>query len=218
MSLTSLGAPATAGVVGSPYAITPSAATGGSFDIANYTPTYVAGALTVTAAPLTITADDGTKVYGDVFGLVGTAFTSSGLKNGETIGPVSLTSLGAPATAGVVGSPYAITPSAATGGGFDIANYTPTYVDGALTVLPRPLLITADNGTKLYGDVFGFTGTEFISSGLQNGETIGSVSLTSLGRRQRRTWPAVLTPSPPVRRLAAHPTSPITLSPMSTAS
>ena len=69
----------------------------------------------ITPAPLAITADNGTKAYGDVFGLVGTAFSSSGLKNGETIGSVSLTSLGAPATAGVAGSPHAITPSAATG-------------------------------------------------------------------------------------------------------
>ena len=169
VSLTSLGAPATAGVAASPYAITPSAATGASFDIANYTPTYVAGALTVTAAPLTITADNGTKVYGDVFGLVGTAFTSSGLKNGETIGSVSLNSPGAPATAEVAGSPYAITPSAATGGSFDIANYAPTFVAGALSVTPAPLTVTADDGTKVYGDVFGLVGTAFTSSGLKNG-------------------------------------------------
>ena len=59
-------------MAGSPYAITPSAATGGTFDIANYTPSYVHGALTVTPAPLTVTADDGSKVYGDVYSLVGT--------------------------------------------------------------------------------------------------------------------------------------------------
>ena len=43
MTLTSAGAPATANVAGSPYAIIPSAATGGTFNAGNYTITYVTG-------------------------------------------------------------------------------------------------------------------------------------------------------------------------------
>ena len=208
VSLASLGAAATAGVAGSPYDITPSAATGGTFDLANYTPSYIDGALTVTPAPLTVTADDGTKVYGNVFSLIGTAFTSSGLQNGETIGSVSLASPGAVATADVAGSPYNITPSAATGGTFDLANYTPSYIDGALTVTPAPLTVTADDGTKVYGNVFSLAGTAFTSSGLRNGETIGSVTLDSLGAPATAAWPGRPMTSPPALPPAAPSTSP----------
>ncbi|MBN8962459.1 MAG: filamentous hemagglutinin N-terminal domain-containing protein [Rhizobiales bacterium] len=181
VTLTSLGAAASAGVAGSPYAIAASGASGGSFDAANYTITYVDGHLTVTPAALTITANDVSKSYGQTVTFTGTEFTTSGLQNGESIGSVTLTSLGAASSASVVGSPYAIAASSASGGSFDAANYTISYVDGHLTVNPAALTITANNVSKSYGQTVTFTGTEFTTSGLQNGESIGSVTLTSLG-------------------------------------
>src|SRR5690606_35883683 len=45
----------------------------------------------------------------------------------------------------------------------------------------RSLTITANNVTKTYGDATTFTGTEFTASGLQNGEKVGSVNLSSTG-------------------------------------
>ena len=50
-----------------------------------------------------------------------------------------------------------------------------------LTVSPAALAVTANNQTKTYGQTFVFTGTEFTSAGLQNGETIGTVTLASAG-------------------------------------
>jgi hypothetical protein len=41
--------------------------------------------------------------------------------------------------------------------------------------------ITANSGIKTYGQNITFAGTEFVSSGLQNAETIGTVTLTSSG-------------------------------------
>ena len=49
------------------------------------------------------------------------------------------------------------------------------------TVSPAALSITAVGQSKTYGQTFTFAGTEFTSNGLQNGETIGSVSLSSAG-------------------------------------
>ncbi len=181
VTLTSAGAPATANVAGSPYAIIPSAATGGTFNAGNYTIGYVNGVLTVNPAALTITADNASKTYGQTVTFTGSEFTSTGLQNGESIGSVTLTSAGAPATANVAGSPYAIIPSAATGGTFNAGNYTIGYVNGVLTVNPAALTITADNASKTYGQTVTFTGSEFTSTGLQNGESIGSVTLTSAG-------------------------------------
>src|SRR5262249_40255646 len=61
------------------------------------------------------------------------------------------------------------------------SNYTITYHKGTLTVNTAALDITATDKTKTYGQTVTFAGAEFTSSGLQNGETIGSVALSSTG-------------------------------------
>ena len=68
------------------------------------------------------------------FGSGSSQFSSNGLQNGETIGSVTLACGGGDTTAGVAGSPYTITPGAATGGTFVAGNYTISYVPGALMV------------------------------------------------------------------------------------
>lgn len=142
--------------------------------------TYFARA-DITPAPLTITANDGTKVYGETFPLSRDAFTSDGLVNTETVTEVTLTSPGTVATVGVDGSPYAITPADATGGTFDPGNYAIGYVDGALEVTPAPLLITANDDSKTFGETLTLSPTAFTSDGLVNGESVGSVTLNSDG-------------------------------------
>jgi Bacterial Ig-like domain (group 3)/MBG domain (YGX type)/Right handed beta helix region len=177
VTLTSAGAAQTAGVNGSPYAVVPSSAVGSG--LGNYIITYVDGNLTVNAAPLTITADNTSKTYGQTLMFSGTEFTTSGLLNGDTITSVDMSSVGTAATATVSSSPYAIVASNAVGSGVD--NYTISYVNGSLTVNPAPLTITADNTSKTYGQTLAFAGTEFTTSGLFNDDSVTSVSLTSAG-------------------------------------
>ncbi len=182
------GAAGTDPVSGSPYTgqATPSAPTGGTFNAANYSISYASGAIIINPASLTVTARDTSKVYGTTLtsGAGYTNFTSSGLQNGETIGTVTLTyGSGAAGTDPVSGSPYLgqVTPSAATGGTFNASNYsTINYVSGKITVTPAPLTITANNVNKNYGDVLnGSSGsTAFTATGLQNSETIGSVTIS----------------------------------------
>ncbi len=131
VSLSSPGSVANSPVAGSPYVITPSAAIGSG--LANYTITYANGSLVINPAALTITANNETKQLGQTFSFSGTEFTANGLVNGDSVASVTLTSLGAPASASVAGSPYAIVPSAAVGVG--LANYAISYVNGAMTVL-----------------------------------------------------------------------------------
>ena len=181
VTLTSGGAISNAPVSGSPYSIVPSAATGGTFSLGNYSITYTNGQLTVNKAALGITANNRGKTYGQNIIFAGTEFTPSGLQNAETIGTVTLTSAGAISNAPVSGSPYSIVPSAATGGTFTPGNYAITYTNGVLTASPASLGITANNRVKTYGQTVTFAGTEFTSSGLQNAETIGTVTLTSAG-------------------------------------
>lgn len=100
----------------------------------------VDGTWTVNRAPLTITADNASKTFGQVLTFAGTEFTSVGLKNNETIDSTTLSSFGQPAAADLVGNPYKIDISDATGGSFKLSNYQVTYVPGSLTVLPPPSL------------------------------------------------------------------------------
>ena len=138
LSLSSTGAIATAPVLGNPYPIIASNATGGTFTPSNYAITYNNGSLTVNPASLIITANNASTIFGQSFIFNGTEFISSGLQNGETIGRVSLTSLGAILGASVAGSPYPIYASSAMGGTFNPSNYNITYNNGIFTVNPNP--------------------------------------------------------------------------------
>ncbi|WP_264538480.1 MBG domain-containing protein [Flavobacterium sp. N1736] len=163
-TVASLTTPATASTIAdtsSPvgtYAITANGAVS-----PNYTFTYVDGTLTVTTAVLTITADAQTKVYGSANPTLTASYT--GFVNGDTV-----TSLTTPAIASTVAdttSPvgtYAITASGAVS-----PNYTFTYVDGTLTVTTAVLTITADNKSKVYGDVNPVLTASF--TGFVNGDT-----------------------------------------------
>ena len=153
-------------VTGSPYAITAS----GAAD-PNYTIRYVPGTLTVTPAPLTITAVDQTKVYGAPLPTLTANY--SGFVNGDT--SAGLTTLPtfattAACTCHVSNSPYSITASGAAD-----PNYTIGYVAGSLTVTPAPLTIAANNQTKVYGAPLPTLTAGY--SGLVNGDT--SASLTA---------------------------------------
>lgn len=178
--LSSPGAPAAAGVSATPYPISISGATGGSFNPANYAISYVNGAMTVNPALLTVTALDNSKTYGQTVSFDGNEFFVSGLQNFETVTSVSLASDGSAPTANVPLTPYPIVPSAATGS-FSPGNYSVSYVNGSLTVLPAPLTITAADAVKTFGNLLSFQGTEFSSLGLQNGELIAAVDLASAG-------------------------------------
>ena len=78
----------------------PSAATFSAGLSSNYTITYANGTLTVNPAALTITANNASKTYGQTATFAGTAFTASGLVNGDTVGSVTETSTGAAADGG----------------------------------------------------------------------------------------------------------------------
>jgi filamentous hemagglutinin family protein len=94
----------------------------------------------ITPAPLTLQADNATKVYGTAFAPANTAFTTPVAPvAGETVTSVAETSDGSAADVSVAGGPYQIdiTPGSATGtNGFIESNYDITYLPGALSVTP----------------------------------------------------------------------------------
>ncbi|WP_316814444.1 MBG domain-containing protein, partial [Pedobacter heparinus] len=62
-----------------------------------------------------------------------------------------------------------------------LSNYTLTNWNGVLTVTAKTLTITAATRTKTYGDAVTFSGTEFSTTGLINGNTVTGVTLNSTG-------------------------------------
>ena len=143
MTLTSVNgyAASTTQVVGSSYAneITPSLATGsGGFSADNYDITYLAGDLAITQKALSITANDQSTTYGTSLNLGGTAFSSVGLINGDSISSVTLKQNSNQITPALQDAgtyedaSNGIIPSLANGSG--LANYSITYLPGTLTI------------------------------------------------------------------------------------
>lgn len=165
--------PATAAshVAGSPYAI--DVAVGG-LSATNYDfPNLVDGALTVTAAPLTVTANNQTKVYGAALPTL--TYTITGFVSGDTSSVVTgapLLSTTATASSHVVDSPF---PIDITIGTLAAADYTfSTFVGGSLTVTKAPLTVTANNQTKVYGAPV--PALTYTITGLVNGDALSAVS------------------------------------------
>lgn len=130
----------------------------------NFSINYVNGVLTVNPAPVTLTANDASRQYGDA----NPTFTGvvSGLKQGDTAASV-LTSevFTTPATTGSNVGSYAIAPSARV---ID-SNYTVNYQQGKLTVNPAPLFVAPTATVRYYGDANPKPG--LVAQGLRNGDT-----------------------------------------------
>ena len=145
------------------------------------------GTLTVTKAPLVITASNASMVYGGAAPTVTPSY--SGFVNGQ--GPSVL------ATAPTCGGGSPTTPAgthATTCSGAAAANYEISYVDGVLTVDKAVLNVTADNKTKGYGDPVPSPLTYSVS-GFVNGE--GSSVLSGA--------PALSTTATPTSNVGTYP-------------
>ena len=152
------------------YPITCSGQTSVTYNI-----TYVPGTLTVNPAPLTITANNAGKTYGTVLTFAGTEFTTSTLYNADKVASVTLTSVGAAASATVAspGPTYIITPSAAVGTG--LGNYTISYANGTLTVSQANQTINF----PALSNVLINSGPVTLSATASSGLTVSFTSLTT---------------------------------------
>ena len=135
------------------YPIIPSPSDNGTGALANYVVTLNNGSLTVSPAPLTVTADNATRA----FGAPNPTFTGTivGIKNGDNITATYST----PATANSPAGTYPIIPALVDPTG-KLGNYTVTINNGTLTVTTAILTVTANNASRFYGDPNPvFTGT-----------------------------------------------------------
>jgi hypothetical protein len=129
----------------------------------------------INKAPLTVTADDQSRLYGDADPALTAGYT--GFVNAETLatsgvsGAPSLTS--AATVASPVG-PYTLTAAAGT---LSANNYSFTLANGILTVNKSPLTVTpADSSREFGASNPAFTGT---ITGIRNGDAITATYTTS---------------------------------------
>jgi hypothetical protein len=110
-------------------------------------------AQTVMPAPLTITANNQTKVFGAAVPALTASY--SGFVNGDT--PASLTTPPTLSTTATASSPVGTYPITAAGAA--AANYAITYVAGTLTVTPASTVTTiaANHPTSVFGEPIVFT-------------------------------------------------------------
>jgi subtilisin-like proprotein convertase family protein len=145
------------------YNITASGAAG-----TNYSITDVNGTLTIASAALTMTAVGTSKFYGAALPTLTTSY--SGFVNGDTAASLSTgASLSTTANASSPVGTYSIT----IGGAID-SNYSIAFVNGALTVTPAALAITAVNTNKAYGATLPALTASY--NGFVNGDTAASLS------------------------------------------
>ena len=111
----------------------------------NYSINYVNGSVSVTPAPLSITAPGGTMVYGSAPPTI--TPNISGFLNGD-----NAASLGHAfgCTAGATSASHVGSYTSSCSGAVD-GDYTISYHSGSVTVTPAPLSITASGGTMVYG-------------------------------------------------------------------
>lgn len=152
----------------SPQAITPTLADPNG-KLGNYAVTLIKAALSITPAPLTVTANAATKAYG----ANNPAFTGTltGVVAGELIFATYSSAATAFTPAGTydASKPEAIVPTLVDPNN-ELGNYSVLIKNGTLTITPATLTVTANAGTKVYGSINpAFSGT---LTGLVNGDGI----------------------------------------------
>src|ERR1019366_5113444 len=134
--------------------------------LSNYNVSYVAGNFSITQATATVTAGNGTKVYGKPDPAL-SATTAVGF----TAADAPTITLNSTRAAGESVGNYATT---ATAVGPAVSNYNVSYVAGNFTITPAALTVTAVNATKVYGSpnpAFSVTYSAFA-----NGDTAASLA------------------------------------------
>ncbi len=168
------------------WTITPGAATGGTFNPANYSITYNNASTGLTVTPLAIGVASGVTANNKVYDATTTATlpfntpTLSGVIGGDIVS-VDQTSGSAAFADANVANGKAVTVSGLGLTGHDAADYTLTQPTGlTANITPAALTVTANDLSKTYGNpdpAFTYT-----TAGLQGSDTAGSVLSGSLTR------------------------------------
>jgi predicted outer membrane repeat protein len=137
-------------------------------DTTDYLTTTASVRIDVTAAPLTVTANDVSMVYGAALPTLTVSY--SGFENGDTASSLSTQpTVSTTATDGSVVGSYTISAIGAVD-----SDYTFSYVMGSLSVTPAALVITANIQTKIYGAALPSLTVSY--TGFVNGDSSSSLT------------------------------------------
>ena len=145
--------------------------TQGNLANSNYALTYAAANLTITARPITVTADAQSQVYGNATSALSYTIGGSGLVNNDSLSGSLATSA---TSASSVGS-YAITQGSLAAS----SNYALTYAAANLTITARPIKVTADAQSQVYGNATPALSYTIGGSGLVNNDSLSGSLATS---------------------------------------
>ncbi len=137
--------------------------------------TSIDGEYTINKAPITVTATDGTSVYGAEPVDPGLKVTAGGLKLSDTLDSIGVTSSFDVVATDDAGD-YAIQVLAD-----DLStNYELTKkIDGTFTIEKAPIAVTAVDGTSVYGDVAVDPGLKLSEGFLRFDHTLESIGLST---------------------------------------
>ncbi|PLK22309.1 hypothetical protein C0V72_15600 [Porphyrobacter sp. TH134] len=151
------------------YAI--AAALGSLASAEGYQFSFTNGTLTVTARPITVTADALSRIYGNANPALTFTVGGQGLVNGDTLSGALATAANATSNVGT----YAITQGTLAAS----ANYDLSYTGADLTVTARPITVTADALSRIYGNANPALTFTVGGQGLVNGDTLSGALATA---------------------------------------
>jgi hypothetical protein len=172
-------------------------ASAGNLAATNYDFTnLVDGTLSIKQRPLTVSADPKNKTYGDANPALTYTVAADGV--GSSRGLVNADSLSgalsATATTGSGVGSYTIDANALANG-----NYLIMVNNGALTITPAPLVVTAANASKTYDGAGYSGGNGVVYSGFVNSETAavlsGTLAYTGTSQGAKNVGSYVITPT-----------------------
>jgi hypothetical protein len=134
---------------------------------------FAPGILNVTPRPITITASNLSRVYGNANPALTFTVGGQGLVNGDQLTGALTTTAGL--TTGI--GNYAITQGSLAASN----NYAVTFVAGQLTITPRPITITAESFSRIYGNANPALTFTLGGLGLVNGDQLTGALATSAG-------------------------------------
>lgn len=148
--------------------------------LSNYSINLKPALLQIQKKRIKIAANELTKTYGTEYSFTGKEFTTdlTQLVGNDSISNVQFVSQ-AIAKKAIIGE-YSLTIKDILG--YRLNNYDISFVNNTFNVNPMPITIIALNNNKEYGDIFKFSGNEFVTDkSLITGDTVSFVLLKSSG-------------------------------------
>jgi len=181
----------TTATVSSSVGTYPITVTAGTLTATNYSLKLKPGTLTVTQAPLYVTANAANKVYGAALPTL--TYTYAGFLNGDTAATAT-TGVPSLSTTATVSSPVGTYPITVAAGTLTATNYSLKLKPGTLTVTPASLYVTAYNQSMMRGAplptlTYAFAG--FVNGDKASTATSGvpSLSTTATSSSPAGTYP-----------------------------